>query len=75
MTLGGEVVMIFSSNFTENNKDNRYELLVKSDMTPYSLSFVGYDRLFGSHYDEYIIMYTEFYATKPNPSKFIVPDG
>lgn len=67
--------MMFSSNFTENNKDNRYELLVNSDMTPYSLSFVGYDRLFGSHYDEYIIMYTEFSPTKPNPTKFKVPDG
>ena len=67
--------MIFYSNFTENNKDNRYQLLVKSDMTPYSLSFTGYDRLFGSHYDEYIITYIEFNPTKPNPDNFKVPNS
>lgn len=34
------------------------------------LHFVGYDRLFGSHYDEYVVEYTTFTSSTPDPSVF-----
>ena len=65
--------MIFTSQFTEGNKDNIYTLIVNTkDMSPVSLYFLGYDRIFGSHYDEYTITYSSFTATTPDPSVFEV---
>lgn len=36
---------------------------------PVLLTFIGYDRLLGSHYDEYTIVYQDF-STEVNPSVF-----
>jgi C1A family cysteine protease len=65
--------MIFYSNFTENNKDNSYVLGVNAkDMTPKYLTFTGYDRVFGSHYDQYVINYDTFVPGKPDSGVFKV---
>lgn len=62
--------MVFISNFTTNNKDNTYQLIVTTDMKPKLLHFTGYDRMFGSHYDEYTITYSDFTPGKPDSSVF-----
>ena len=48
---------------TRNYKNNTYELYVSSlsqPNIPVYFHFIGYDWLFGSHYDEYTIIYDEF---------------
>ena len=40
--------------YTEGYKDNRYTILIdQTTGLPAVLTFVGYDHVFGSHYDEY----------------------
>ena len=48
-----------------NYKNNTYELFVSSNSSsqpsiPVYFHFIGYDWLFGSHSDEYAIIYDEF---------------
>ena len=70
-TYNGFEVSLYISYFAEGNKVNNYSLLVRKDsLQPVVLHFVGYDRVFGSHYDEYDIVYTDFSATAPDPSVF-----
>ena len=55
----------------ENSKDNNYTLFVrKNDSVPVLVHFIGYDRLFGSHYDEYVIIYSQFDSGVPDPKVF-----
>ena len=62
---------VYMSSFAEGKKENNYTLLVRKDtQAPVLLRFVGYDRLFGSHYDEYDIIYSSFTALEPNPTVF-----
>ena len=59
------------SYFMENSKDNNYTLFVrKNDSVPVLVHFIGYDRLFGSHYDEYVIIYSDFDNSVPDPKVF-----
>lgn len=75
-TYQGSEVSVYSSSSTEGTKDNNYTLLVYSNTgAPASLTFVGYDRLFGSHYDKYVIVYYMFSSVPPSPDVFDVPDG
>ena len=64
--------MLYISSFTENTKNNNYTLIVNSKMEPQVLQFIGFDRLFGSHYDEYVIMYESVTFAKPDRSNFII---
>ena len=64
--------LIYISSFSENTKDNNYTLIVTADMKPQLLHFIGFDRLFGSHYDEYDIMYDTVTFAKPDPNSFVV---
>lgn len=67
----GVNVSVYISYFTEDNKVNNYSLLVRKDNEkPVLLYFLGYDRLFGSHYDEYAIIYTDFNGSAPDPEVF-----
>ena len=62
---------VYRSYFSHGNKENNYTLLVRKDNAkPVVLHFVGFDRLFGSHYDEYDIVYTDFVSSAPDPSVF-----
>ncbi len=55
----------------EGGKNNTYKLYVRNDtMAPVMLHFVGYDRLFGSHYDEYIVEYDSFMPRLENETVF-----
>ena len=57
-------------------KSSNYTLVVNAATgAPVSLTFVGYDRLFGSHYDKYVITYSDFSTDPPEPSTFDVPNG
>lgn len=69
---GDEDSLIYISSFSENTKDNNYTLIVTADMKPQLLHFIGFDRLFGSHYDEYDIMYDQVTFAKPDPISFVV---
>ena len=42
---------------------------------PLMLYFLGYDRLFGSHYDEYVIQYSAFTLDISDSTIFSIPDG
>ena len=69
-------VMVYISYFVEGNKSNNYTLLVRKDNAkPVVLRFVGYDRLFGSHYDEYVIVYSDFDSSAPDPNVFEYQKG
>ena len=67
----GIKVSLYISSFENGNKVNNYTLIVaKNNGAPLVLHFVGYDRLFGSHYDEYDVIYSTFSSTAPDPSVF-----
>ena len=71
----GVEVALYLSSFREEKRDNNYTLLVRKDNGfPVVLYFVGYDRLFGSHYDEYVILYSTF-APGVDPSVFDIEKG
>ena len=62
---------LYVSYFEEGDQTNNYSLLVRKDNSqPVVLHFIGYDRLFGSHYDEYDVVYSDFIASAPDPSVF-----
>ena len=76
MKYNGMDVSVYLSSFTEGNKVNNYTLLVRKDNgNPVVLHFIGYDRLFGSHYDEYDVVYTTFKSGSPDPSVFEIQDS
>ena len=69
-------VSVYISYFVKNDRTNNYTLLVRKDNSqPLVLHFIGYDRLFGSHYDEYDIIYTQFNSNVPNPKVFEYQKG
>ena len=76
MEYEGLKVSVYISYFTDNDRSNNYTLLIRKDNShPVVLHFLGYDRLFGSHYDEYDIVYTDFMASTPDPSVFEIQKG
>ena len=66
---------------TIGSKINRYTLFVTEPMAngavyPLYFEFIGYDNLFGSHYDKYTITYEEFKMVSDLPVEiFEVPSG
>ena len=63
VTLENLSYMKYQSSYTVEKKVNTYTYYLKgSDATPARLEFVGFDRLFGSHYDHYIVTYDSFWA-------------
>lgn len=67
---------MFSNNYTVEEKDNAYVFYLDADtLKPVMLYFLGYDRMFGSHYDEYVIQYNSFTEDISDGSIFNVPDG
>ena len=71
MEYNGVECSIYISYFSHGNKVNNYTLLVRKDNgKPVVLHFVGFDRLFGSHYDEYDVVYTDFVSSAPDPNVF-----
>ena len=67
----GEMVNIFLYNYTVGTKKNTYTLFTSVESgNPVMFEFVGYDNLFGSHYDQYIIMYSSYSPTSPDPDVF-----
>ena len=64
-------VAVYISSFREEKRDNNYTLLVRKDNGfPVLLRFIGYDRLFGSHYDEYVVIYNTFTPNGVDPAVF-----
>ena len=48
----------------EGNKVNKYTVLInQATQMPAVFFFVGYDNLFGSHYDEYLFEYDKIETT------------
>lgn len=69
--------MKYESSFVEGSKVNNYTYYLRSsDATPARLEFVGFDRLFGSHYDKYIVNYDFFQPISfLDPSVFYIPNS
>ena len=69
--------MKYESSFVFEKKVNNYTFYLRiSDGTPARLQFVGFDRLFGSHYDKYIVTYDIFKAvTTFGPDTFKIPNS
>ncbi|XP_064398726.1 digestive cysteine proteinase 1-like [Halichondria panicea] len=60
----GVMSEVYMSSNTEEEKNNNYTLIVRKDSkNPITLRFVGFDRLFNSYYDEYVIEYSDFETT------------
>jgi len=56
---------------TVNTKKNAYSMLInKATQMPMVFRFVGYDELFGSHYDEYVLLYYTINTSSIDPSVF-----
>ncbi|XP_025417805.1 digestive cysteine proteinase 1 [Sipha flava] len=56
---------------------NKYEMLLyREDNVAYPLMFQmnGFNSIFGSHFDKYVIVYKSFSPVKPNPEIFNVED-
>lgn len=71
MVYKGMNVEVYLSSFMQEAKNNSYKLLIRKDTrAPVLLHFIGYDRLFGSHYDEYIVMYDTFTVGVKDESVF-----
>ena len=64
---------------TRGYKKNTYKLIVATVFTssiPVHLHFLGFDWIFGSHYDEYEFFYDEFNLGIEIPEEtFNVPEG
>ena len=68
--------MFYQSSLTVGHKLSTYSLFIrKSTKTPYLLRFIGFDRLLGSHFDEYDIFYDNFILKTPDEKVFNVPGG
>jgi len=71
----GKPTNIYMYSYSVGTKNNNYTLLVANDTQyPVILRFVGYDNLFGSHYDEYIVEYNTFTPSAPDPDVFKFQD-
>ena len=61
---------LYFYQYTEGYKDNRYTILIdQTTGLPAALTFIGYDDVFGSHYDEYAFTYDKI-ETNMDPSVF-----
>jgi len=59
-----------------NTKKNAYSMLInKATKMPLLFRFVGYDELFGSHYDEYILEYDMINTSSIDPAVFDIYKG
>lgn len=57
-----------------NSLNSTYDFYVTPDGTPVELIMFGFDYVFGSHPDLYILRYDSFKAGYVNDKEFIVPD-
>lgn len=61
---------------TIGKKSNVYTLTVdQKNNYPKRYEMLGYDTLFGSHYDKYEILYTSFTIEVPTEDIFKIPAG
>ena len=66
----GKECEIYYYSYTVGEKVNRYTMWIdQATQNPVMFFFVGYDDLFGSHYDEYVIEY-DTVETTMNSSAF-----
>ncbi|XP_065828496.1 digestive cysteine proteinase 1-like [Oscarella lobularis] len=78
-TYSGTPCQVYFMQETIGSKINRYTLFVTEPMAngavyPLYFEFIGYDNLFGSHYDKYTITYEEFKMVSDLPVEiFEVP--
>ncbi|XP_065192926.1 digestive cysteine proteinase 1-like [Sycon ciliatum] len=76
--IGGiESCDMFRYEFTNGMKTNKYTFTVLTEgihAIPISFHFIGYDELFGSHYDEYLVTYTKFAIVGEFPEGTFEPE-
>eukprot|EP00998_Keelungia_sp_KM082_P010747 NODE_694_length_1706_cov_14.322989_g684_i0.p1 GENE.NODE_694_length_1706_cov_14.322989_g684_i0~~NODE_694_length_1706_cov_14.322989_g684_i0.p1 ORF type:complete len:559 (-),score=118.31 NODE_694_length_1706_cov_14.322989_g684_i0:29-1651(-) len=56
------------------NVSNVYHMYVENSTRPVRFEFVGYDNMFGSHFDHYIFQYTSFTSGIHMPQQLLKPD-
>ena len=57
-------------------KKNTYTLTVDQESNaPKRYEMLGYDSLFGSHYDKYEVLYDYFDSSVPSDDIFKIPEG
>ena len=72
----GKPTNVYMYSYSVGTKNNNYTLLVANDTQyPILLHFIGYDNLFGSHYDEYVVEYNTFSPSAPDPDVFKFQDS
>ena len=55
---------VYYYEYTVNKKVNKYALLINPNTgMPAVLSFIGYDNVLGSHFDEYVFEYNTIETT------------
>jgi len=73
-TVRGLAVVDYSYEYTEGTKVNTYHFYVDIiHNMPVQFHMLGYDDLFGSHYDEYVINYYSWKTGVADPSVFNPP--
>lgn len=79
----GSLCEVWQNVTTVGYKKNTYTLWVthsegdagtKDPATPLHYEMMGYNTLLGSHYDKYLVDYTEF-STSVDPKAFSLPEG
>jgi len=61
------------TNNASLGKVNNYELYMFQDGTPYRYEWLGYDELFGSHFDHYVMTYNKYIPNFSNPALLTPP--
>jgi C1A family cysteine protease len=69
----GDVCNHFQKVEAVGPKVNNYEFYTFTDGTPYRYEWLGYDELFGSHYDHYVYTYKKYIPNYSNPSLLTPP--
>ena len=63
-TYKGITCEVYYYEYTVGEKVNKYTMLIdQASGMPLVFAFIGYDDLFGSHYDEYVIEYDKVETT------------
>ncbi len=76
--IGGRVCQAWENTTSAGSKVSTYTMWVTDDdlQTPVRYEMFGYDSLFGSHFDKYIIDYTEFNnLNEPDDSAYAIPQN
>ncbi|XP_065192927.1 digestive cysteine proteinase 2-like [Sycon ciliatum] len=77
--LASSACNVFTYEASQLGRTNTYTLYLRqtTDFQPVAFHYLGFNRLFGSHYDEYVVTYERFVSHNSTsfPGKVFVPEA